>query len=45
MENTKVDKKEKKKTWITPKLVVYGDIEKITKELPLPPPSPSGPSN
>jgi hypothetical protein len=43
MENTKVDKKEKK-TWITPKLVVYGDIEKITKELP-PVPSPSGPSS
>ena len=44
MVNTKVDKKEKKKTWITPKLVVYGDIEKITKEAPPIPPSTIGPS-
>lgn len=34
MEDTKVEKKEMKKTWVTPKLVVYGDVDKITKELP-----------
>jgi len=37
MEDSKVEKKEMKKTWVTPKLVVYGDVDKITKEMPIPP--------
>ena len=31
------DHPEEKKTWQTPELVVYGDIEKITGERPSPP--------
>jgi hypothetical protein len=29
--------KQPKKTWITPKLTIYGDVEKITREMPGPP--------
>lgn len=29
--------KDQKKTWTMPKLTVYGDVEKITKESPLAP--------
>lgn len=28
-------KKEEKKVWVKPQLVVYGEIDKLTKELPL----------
>jgi hypothetical protein len=38
-------KAEEKKIWIKPQLVVYGDIEKLTTELPVPvtnPPSIGG---
>ena len=27
---------EPKKAWIAPKLIVHGDLEKITKEVPVP---------
>jgi hypothetical protein len=30
-------KEQEKKVWITPKLTVHGDVEKITKEMPGPP--------
>ena len=29
-----------KKPWVKPQLVVYGDIEKLTKEIPVPKPPP-----
>jgi hypothetical protein len=35
-------KAEEKKVWIKPKLVVYGDIEKLTTELPVPITNPPG---
>lgn len=28
--------KKEKKTWVKPKLIIYGDIEKLTTELPVP---------
>jgi hypothetical protein len=31
----KEKEKETKRVWKTPKLIVHGDIEKITKETPL----------
>lgn len=35
-------KKEEKKVWIKPQLVVYGEIEKLTTELPGGPPKLGG---
>ena len=35
-------KAEEKKTWTKPQLVVYGDIEKLTTELPVPVTNPPG---
>lgn len=35
-------KAEEKKVWVKPQLVVYGDIEKLTTELPSPPTYPIG---
>lgn len=33
--NMEAKKKEEKKVWVKPQLVVYGEIDKLTKELPL----------
>lgn len=32
----KNEQKKEKKSWISPRLVVYGDVEKLTKESPFP---------
>ena len=48
METKMSEEKKEKKTWIKPKLVVYGDIEKLTTELPAPiglPPGSGGSSS
>lgn len=36
MESQKLKEKDKKKVWIKPQLIVYGDIEKITNTCPGP---------
>ena len=40
METKRTEDMKVKKTWIKPELVVYGDVEKLTTELPVPVPQP-----
>ena len=36
MDEGSMDTMKEKKTWIKPQLIVYGDVEKLTTELPVP---------
>ncbi len=40
MDTKRTDDMKEKKAWIKPELVVYGDVEKLTTELPVPLPQP-----